>query len=185
VELTLRPATHLTGLVYLPDGKPAAGIEVEGLNADRSEPVSLITGADGRYSADLSPGNYRFAVGLGRDFTGQPAIVVQVEGTDMTLNLGPVPGTGSVTAVIKPERGKALWVVGGELPGVGNPPSELMRSRWAQLVYQPMSERVVLQGLPSGRYTLVWGNFHVETPGRGPVVRVVDVPSRGEVSLLE
>ncbi|MFP2895598.1 carboxypeptidase regulatory-like domain-containing protein [Corallococcus sp. 4LFB] len=47
VELTLKPATHLTGRVYLANGQPAAGAQVEGLNADRSETVSLITGADG------------------------------------------------------------------------------------------------------------------------------------------
>ncbi|RKH85832.1 carboxypeptidase regulatory-like domain-containing protein [Corallococcus sp. AB032C] len=181
VELTLKPATHLTGRVYLSDGKPAAGAQVEGLNADRSESVSLITGADGSYSADLSPGNYRFVVG-GRG-AGQPAVVVQVAGADMTLDLGPVPGTGSVTVLIQPERGKALWVVPGEVGSVGNPPTELLRSSFAQLVYQPMSERVVVQGLRPGRYTLVWGYFHAEMPGSGPVVRSVDVPTQGEVSL--
>ncbi|RKH99526.1 carboxypeptidase regulatory-like domain-containing protein [Corallococcus sp. AB038B] len=181
VELTLKPATHLKGRVYLADGKPAAGAQVEGLNADRSESVSLITGADGSYSADLSPGNYRFVVG-GRG-AGQPAVVVQVAGTDMTLDLGPVPGTGSVTVLIQPERGKALWVVPGEVGSVGNPPTELLRSSFAQLVYQPMSERVVVQGLRPGRYTLVWGYFHAEMPGAGPVVRSVDVPTQGEVSL--
>ncbi|NNB91899.1 hypothetical protein HJC10_36795, partial [Corallococcus exiguus] len=66
---------------------------------------------------------------------------------------------------------------------VGNPPTELLRSSFAQLVYQPMSERVVVQGLRPGRYTLVWGYFHAEMPGSGPVVRSVDVPTQGEVSL--
>ncbi|RKG73229.1 carboxypeptidase regulatory-like domain-containing protein [Corallococcus exercitus] len=182
VELTLKPATHLTGRVYLANGQPAAGAQVEGLNADRSETVSLITGADGRYSADLSPGSYRFVVGP-RGGMGEPAVVVQVAGADMTLDLGPVPGTGSVTVLLQPERGKALWVVPGEVGAVGNPPTELLRSRYAQLVYQPMSERVVVQGLRPGRYTLVWGYFHAEMPGTGPVVRAVDVPSQGEVSL--
>ncbi|NBD13396.1 carboxypeptidase regulatory-like domain-containing protein [Corallococcus silvisoli] len=182
VELTLKPATHLTGRVYLSDGRPAAGSQVDGLNADRSETVSLITGADGRYSADLSPGSYRFVVG-GRGGVGEPAVVVQVAGADMTLDLGPVPGTGSLTVLLQPERGKALWVVPGDVGAVGNPPAELLRSRYAQLVYQPMTERVVVQGLRPGRYTLVWGSFHVETPGAGPVVRAVEVPSQGEVSL--
>ncbi|RKH06142.1 carboxypeptidase regulatory-like domain-containing protein [Corallococcus sp. CA053C] len=183
VQLTLKPATHLTGRVYLADGRPAAGTQVEGLNADRSESVSLITGADGRYSADLSPGSYRFMVAGGRGGSGEPAVVVQVAGADMTLDLGPVPGTGSLTVLLQPERGKALWIVPGEVGQVGNPPVELLRSRYAQLVYQPMSERVVVQGLTPGRYTLVWGFFHMEMPGAGPVVRTVDVPSQGEVSL--
>ncbi|RKH11502.1 carboxypeptidase regulatory-like domain-containing protein [Corallococcus sp. CA047B] len=183
VQLTLKTATRLTGRVYLADGRPAAGSQVEGLNADRSETVSLITGADGRYSTDLSPGSYRFVVGGGRGGTGEPAVVVQVAGTEMTLDLGPVPGTASLTVLLQPERGKALWVVPGEVGQVGNPPAELLRSRFAQLVYQPMSERVVVQGLTPGRYTLVWGFFHAEMPGAGPLVRTVDVPSQGDVSL--
>ncbi|MBJ6762748.1 carboxypeptidase regulatory-like domain-containing protein [Myxococcaceae bacterium JPH2] len=187
IEVALRPATHLTGRVFLSNGQPAAGIQVDGMNADRSESVSLITGADGRYSADIEPGNYRFAVGdpSARESPEQPALVVQVAGSDMRLDLGPVPGSASLTLVLAPAHGKALWVVAGEVPGVGNPPLELLRSRWAQLIYQPLAERVVVQGLPPGRYTVVWGNFHTESPGKGPVVRVVEVPARGEVSLLE
>jgi protocatechuate 3,4-dioxygenase beta subunit len=182
VEVTLKPATHLTGRVFQADGRPAAGMAVEGLNADRSESVSLITGADGRYSVDLSPGSYRFMVGA-RGESGIPAVTVQVTGADMTLDLGPVPGSASLTVLVEPERGKALWVVPGDVRSVGNPPSELMRSPYAQLVYQPMSERVVVNGLKPGRYTLVWGYFHVEMPGAGPVVRTVEVPTQGEVSL--
>jgi hypothetical protein len=58
-----------------------------------------------------------------------------------------------------------------------------MRSRYAQMIYQPRTERVTLQGLPPGRYTVVWANFHTETPD-GPVVRTVDVPGSQEVSLV-
>lgn len=183
VELTLRQATKLSGRVYLPDGRPGAGVEVEAVNADRSEPLTIVTGPDGAYSVEVSPGSYRFALGANREFSGEPTLVVQVAGADMHLDLGPSPGSAALTVQLKPERGKALWVVAGEVAGVGNPPAmELMRSRWAQLVYQPRSEQVVLNGLPPGRYTLVWGHFHVETPG-GPEVRSVDVPSRGEVVL--
>ncbi|WP_426752798.1 carboxypeptidase regulatory-like domain-containing protein [Myxococcus sp. Y35] len=183
VELKLRQATRLSGKVYRQDGSPAAGFEVEAVNADRSETLSIVTGPDGGYSVDVSPGNYRFALGAQREFSGEPALVVQVGGSEMRLDLGPGPGSASLTVQVKPERGRALWVVAGELGAVGNPPSvALMRSRWAQLVYQPRSEQVRLSGLTPGRYTLVWGNFHVETPG-GPEVRVVDVPSSTEVVL--
>jgi len=41
---------------------------------------------------------------------------------------------------------------------------------------------VTLQGLPPGRYTLVWGHFHVDTE-EGPVVRTVDVPASADVVL--
>lgn len=181
VELKLRQATRLSGKVYRQDGSPAAGFEVEAVNADRSEPLTIVTGPDGGYSVEVSPGNYRFSLGANREFSGEPALVVQVGGSEMSLDLGPGPGSSSLTVHVKPERGRALWVVAGELGAVGNPPAmALMRSRWAQLVYQPRSEQVRLSGLTPGRYTLVWGNFHVETPG-GPEVRVVDVPSSGEV----
>ncbi|WP_191264027.1 carboxypeptidase regulatory-like domain-containing protein [Comamonas sp. JC664] len=181
VELKLRQATRLSGKVYRQDGSPAAGFEVEAVNADRSETLSIVTGPDGGYSVEVSPGNYRFALGAQREFSGEPALVVQVGGSDMHLDLGPGPGSASLTVQVKPERGRALWVVAGELGAVGNPPSvALMRSRWAQLVYQPRTDQVRLQGLTPGRYTLVWGNFHVETPG-GPEVRVVDVPASSEV----
>jgi hypothetical protein len=105
-----------------------------------------------------------------------------VGGGEQRLDVGPVPGTGSLTVLLKPERGRALWVVAGEVPAVSSP-AELMRTRYGQMIYQPRSERVTLQGLPPGRYTVVWGHFHAETPG-GPVVRTVSVPGSGEVSLL-
>ncbi|WP_164018746.1 carboxypeptidase regulatory-like domain-containing protein [Pyxidicoccus trucidator] len=183
VELTLRQATRLSGRVYSADGRPAAGIEVEAVNGDRSEPLTIVTGPDGGYSVEVSPGNYRFMLGPNREFSGELALVVQVDGAEMHLDLGPAPGTASLTVQLKPERGKALWLVAGEVGSVGNPPATaLMRSRWAQLVYQPRGEQVVFSGLPPGRYTLVWSHFHVETPG-GPEVRAVDVPTRGEVAL--
>jgi protocatechuate 3,4-dioxygenase beta subunit len=183
VELTLRQATRLSGRVFREDGRPAAGVEVEAVNSDRGEPLTIVTGPDGGYSVEVAPGSYRFALGASGEFSGEPALVVQVAGADMRLDLGAAPGSASLTVQLKPERGKALWVVAGELGDVGNPPAmALMRSRWAQLVYQPRGEQVVLKGLAPGRYTLVWGHFHVETPG-GPEVRVVDVPSGGEVAL--
>ena len=61
------------------------------------------------------------------------------------------------------------------MSSVGSPPTGLMRASYGQMIYQPRSERVTLQGLPPGHYTVVWANFHSETPD-GPVVRTVDVP---------
>jgi protocatechuate 3,4-dioxygenase beta subunit len=183
VELTLRPATHVTGSVYLPSGQPAAGFQLEGVNTERGEPVVVVTGPDGQYSVDLSPGSYRFMLGADREFAGEPALLVRVEGTAMRVDIGAAPGTGSLTVQVRPERGKALWVVAGDAPVVGSPPSELMRSRYAQMIYQPRTERVTLQGLPPGRYTVVWANFHTETPD-GPVVRTVNVPGSQEISLV-
>ncbi|NMO14382.1 carboxypeptidase regulatory-like domain-containing protein [Pyxidicoccus fallax] len=183
VELVLRQATRLSGKVYKADGSPAAGVSVEAVNGDRSETLTLVTGPDGGYSIEVAPGSYRFMLGPNGEFSGEAGLVVQVGGTDMRLDLGPAPGTSSLTVQLKPERGKALWVVAGEVGAVGNPPAtSLMRSRWAQLIYQPRGEQVILHGLPPGRYTLVWGHFHVETPG-GPEVRMVDVPSQAEVAL--
>jgi protocatechuate 3,4-dioxygenase beta subunit len=182
VELVLKPATRLYGTVYQEDGRPAAGFPLEGVNSDRGEPLSIVTGPDGRYSVDVSPGHYRFALGQMREFSGEPALLVQVAGGEQRLDLGPAPGTASLTVQLKPAQGRALWVLSGDLGGVGNLPKELMRTRYGQLLYQPRGERVTLQGLPPGRYTLVWGHFHVDTE-EGPVVRTVDVPSSADVVL--
>ncbi len=184
VELILRPATHVIGAVYLPSGQPAAGFQLEGVNADRGDPVIVVTGPDGQFSVDLSPGNYRFMLGAEREFAGEPALLVQINGAEQRLNIGPVPGSGSLNVVLKPERGKALWVVAGDMSSVGSPPTELMHASYGQMIYQPRSERVTLQGLPPGHYTVVWANFHSATPD-GPVVRTVEVPGSGEVSLLQ
>jgi hypothetical protein len=184
VELTLRSATRVSGVVYLPSGQPAAGFQLEGVHAERGEPVTIVTGSDGRYSVELAPGSYRFLQGTDREFSGQPALLVQVSGAEQRLDVGPVPGSGSLTVLIKPERGRALWLVAGDVPSVGSPPMELMRSSYGQMIYQPRSERVTLRGLPPGRYTLVWAQFHTETPG-GPVLRTVSVPGSGELSLLQ
>ncbi|WP_224360878.1 carboxypeptidase regulatory-like domain-containing protein [Hyalangium versicolor] len=183
VELILRPATRVSGSVYLASGQPAAGYQLEGVNADRGDPVVVVTGPDGQYSVDLAPGNYRFMLGADREFAGEPALLVRIDGTEQRLNIGPAPGSGSLTIVIRPERGKALWVVAGNVAAVGSPPTELMRASYGQMIYQPRSERVTLQGLPPGRYTVVWGNFHSETP-EGPVIRTVDVPGSQELSLV-
>jgi hypothetical protein len=182
VELVLKPATRLFGTVYQQDGVPAAGFQLEGVHGDRGEPLSIVTGPDGRYSVDVSPGHYRFALGQMREFSGEPALLVQVAGGEQRLDLGPAPGTASLTVQLKPAQGKALWVLSGDQGGVGNLPKELMRTRYGQLLYQPRGERVTLQGLPPGRYTLVWGHFHVDSE-EGPVVRTVDVPSSADVVL--
>ncbi|HEY0094333.1 MAG TPA: carboxypeptidase regulatory-like domain-containing protein, partial [Archangium sp.] len=108
VELVLKPATKLYGTVYGADGRPAAGFQLEGVHGDRGEPLSIVTGPDGRYSVDVSPGHYRFALGQMREFSGEPALLVQVGGGEQRLDIGPAPGTASLTVQLKPGQGKAL-----------------------------------------------------------------------------
>ncbi|HYH99937.1 carboxypeptidase-like regulatory domain-containing protein [Hyalangium sp.] len=183
LELTLRPATRVSGTVYLPSGQPAAGFQLDGVNTERGDAVVVVTGPDGQYSVDMAPGSYRFMLGADREFAGEPALLVRVEGTAMRLDFGAAPGSGSLTILIKPERGKALWVVAGDAAGLVGAPLELMRSRYAQMIYQPRSERVTMQGLPPGRYTVVWAHFHAESP-EGPMVQTVEVPGVREVSMV-
>ncbi|SES72224.1 carboxypeptidase regulatory-like domain-containing protein [Stigmatella erecta] len=183
VELTLRPATRVSGTVFLPNGQVAAGFQLEGVNADRGEPVTIVTGPDGRYSVELSPGSYRFMLGSQREFAGEPALLVRIGGAEQRLDIGPAPGSAPLTVLLQPDRGKALWVVAGEVGSVGSPPTELLRAAYGQMIYQPRTERITLYGLPPGSYTLVWANFHSETP-EGPVIRTVRIPSPAEVSLV-
>jgi protocatechuate 3,4-dioxygenase beta subunit len=182
VELVLKPATRLYGAVYGAQGTPAAGVRLEGINADRGEPISIVTGPDGRYSVDVAAGHYRFALGMAREFSGEPALLVQVGGGEMKLDFGPAPGTAAVTVRLKPERGHALWVIAGDVGAVSNPQKDLSRVGYGQLLYQPLGERVTLQGLPPGRYTLVWSNFHTDLTD-GPVVRTVQLPTSEDVVL--
>ena len=186
IEVQLKPGVQLTGKVWLPDGRPGSGVEIQGLHADRSEPVSVVTGPDGAYSLDLPTGIYRFVVtapGIARTALDPLAVISEIAGENATLDFGPGPGTSSLSVQVKPQRGYALWVVRGSLSAVGNPPLDLLRSSYAQLVYQPLEERVVFLGLAPGHYTLVWASFHAETPG-GPIVEAVDLPGRAEVSLV-
>lgn len=186
VEVQLRPGVQLTGRVWLPDGKPGSGVEIQGLHSDRSEPISVVTGPDGTYALDLPPGVYRFIVtapGIARTALDPLAVIADIHGESATLDFGPAPGTSSLSVQVRPQRGYALWLVRGDLSVVGNPPLELLRAGYAQLVYQPMEERVTFLGLSPGRYTLVWASFHAESTG-GPTLERVDVPGRAEVTLV-
>ncbi|MBI3183009.1 MAG: carboxypeptidase regulatory-like domain-containing protein [Myxococcales bacterium] len=188
IELRLVPAVRLSGAAYLPEGRPAAGVEIEGVNLERSEPVSAVTSQEGRYSMEVAEGNYRFTLGAGP--AGQlprhgeaTAVVAEVRGAEAVLNLGPAPGTASLAVRLRPMPGYALWAVRGELAQVGNPPIELFRAPFALLRYQPPA-LVTLQGLTPGRYSLVYSAFHTETPS-GPLVLLVDVPAQGEIVLAK
>ncbi len=186
IEVRLFPAVQLSGAAYLPDGKPAPGVEIEGLNVERGEPVTIVTGADGAYRVELPVGSYRFAYEpSGGVRQGEPtALLVALTGESARLDFGPAPTTASVTVRLSPQPGWALWVVRGDLSEVGDPPLELLRSQYAQLVYQPLRELVTFQALPPGRYTLVYASFHAETPG-GPIVQRVDLPRSGEVVMAK
>lgn len=186
VELTLKAGVQLTGTAWLPDGRPAAGVEIAGVNVDRSEPVSVVTNADGTFSLEVSPGTYRLMLaipGYQRLAEDPPAVIAEVTGPSTQLDLGPAPALGKLTVRVAPQPGFALWLVRGELPVLGDPPMELLRARYAQLVYQPRTDTVTFGGLTPGRYTLVWASFHAQSAG-GPVKVPVDVPAQAEVSLV-
>lgn len=185
LELVLKPGVKLSGVAYLPTGVPASGLEIAGVNIDRGESVSVVTNADGTYSMEVSPGIYRFMLALppGQNPSEDPpAIISDVNGAESRLDFGPVPGLGTLSVRLSPKPGYALWLLRGDVSAVGNPPMELLRASWAQLVYQPHVERVTLGGLAPGRYTLVWASFHAAVPG-GPTIVPVSVPASGEVTL--
>jgi hypothetical protein len=185
LELILRPGIRLTGSAWLPNGRPAAGVEIAGLHLDRSEPVSVVTAGDGSYAMEVSPGPYRFIMGSpGVDGRAEPPTIIAEVGADNArLDFGPAPTLGRIAVRIAPQPGFALWLVRGDVPTLGDPPLELMRSRYAQLVYQPRADTVVFGGLTPGRYTLVWASFHTSSPG-GPLRVPVDVPGQAEISLV-
>jgi hypothetical protein len=187
LELVLKPGVKVSGLAYLPTGVPAAGLEIAGVNVDRGDTVSVVTNADGTYSMEVAPGLYRFVLSLPPSQFGSedpPAQIIEITAAENRLDFGPVPGLGTLTVRFTPARGAALWLVKGDVRQVGNPPMELLRSPWAQLVYQPQGTHVTLGALQPGRYTLIWGSFHAALP-TGPVLMPVTVPSAGEVTLTQ
>lgn len=184
VRVMVRQGVRVTGQVYLPTGAPAAGVEVEAVHLDRSEPTTVVTMQDGSYSAELPEGSYRFSLASGaRAFGADPITFIFISGDAMTVNLGPAPGSGTVNVRLESQPGHALWLVKGVVTTVGSPPMELFKSAWAQLIYQPKSGVVSLTGVPPGRYTVVWSRFHTQGDS-GPTLRVVDVPGNADVSLL-
>jgi hypothetical protein len=100
---------------------------------------------------------------------------------EQQVNFGPAPGTHPLTVVLQPGRSRVLWVVAGDMRGVTRPQQELARVPYGQVIFQPTSERVLLQGLTPGRYTLIWASLHADE--EAPVVRTVDLPSSAEVVL--
>ena len=187
LELVLKPGVKLSGLAYLPNAQPAAGLEIAGVNVDRGETVSVVTNADGSYAMDVAPGVYRFMLSLPQSQTQSedpPAVIAEVAGPEARIDFGPVPGLGTLSVRLVPKPGYALWLVRGDVRAVGNPPMELLRASWAQLVYQPQTDRVTLGALAPGRYTLVWASFHAAVAG-GPLLVPVSVPSAGEVTLVQ
>ncbi len=183
LEVTLRSAVHVTGRVYNADGTPAGGVQVEAIHVDRSEPFSFVTMQDGSYAVDLPEGSYRLMLGMQRPFGGDPITFVRVSGAAMTLDLGAVPGSGSIAVTLQPGPGQALWIVRGEVTSVATPPMDLFKAAWAQMLYQPRTPQVVFSGLAPGRYTVVWSRFHAKDEAP-PTLRIVDVPGTAEISLL-
>lgn len=186
LELTLKPGVIVSGSAFIAEGRPASGVEIAGLHTDRSEPVSVVTNADGSYSMEVAPGLYRFSMsgpGVPRVAADPPTVIVEITGPQTHLDFGPAPGLGTVVARVKPDVGMALWLVRGDVRNVGNPPMELMRSSYAQMIFQPHTERVVLTGVPPGHYSLVWSSFHASSEA-GPVVVPIDVPSPAEFNLV-
>ncbi|MFZ5443205.1 MAG: carboxypeptidase regulatory-like domain-containing protein [Myxococcota bacterium] len=185
IELVLKPGVRLSGVAYLPSGQPAGGLEIAGVNVDRGESVSVVTNEDGSYALEVAPGIYRFMLALPpgqAQSEDPPAVITEVRGPETRLDFGPVPNLGTLTVRLTPRPGFALWLVRGDVTSVGNPPMELLRATWAQLVYQPRVERIVLGALSPGRYTLIWSSFHASTQG-GPVLVPVTVPASSEVTL--
>jgi Carboxypeptidase regulatory-like domain len=183
VELQLSPAVKLSGTVWLADGRVGAGVEIQGAHAESSDAMSAVTGPDGKYSAEVSRGAWRFQVhrpGAGVS-EQQTVLIAGLQAADERLDFGPSPGTASMRVALKPQRGWGLWLVQGGVEGLASPPLELLKAKSAQLIFQPTVNVVTFQGLTPGAYTLVWGSLHEANP---PVVMRVQVPQQPEVSLL-
>jgi hypothetical protein len=186
VELVLRAGVKVFGTVTAPDGSPAAGVEISGIHVDVGDSISAVTDAVGAYSMDVPPGLYRFITSLssGPVMGEDPqATIVELREAQTRLDFGSPPDQGELEVHLPLVPGAALWVVRGRLQSVANPPMELLRSSWAQLVYNPRQTVIRVGGLSPGTYSVVWGGFHAPTDG-GPQIRVVEVPGQRQVSFV-
>ncbi|MEN9799121.1 MAG: hypothetical protein RL653_2817, partial [Pseudomonadota bacterium] len=187
VQITLKSATQLSGIVYDDEGRPTEGKEVAVLNTERGTALMFVSGPGGAYRMELAPGVYRFLVGGfvpggSLALSGRQMLLHEVKGKQMTLDLGTASGTSALTVRINPRPGHALWVVKGEIGPVTHALEELGNSPNARLIYEPGTDRVVVPGLAPGRYTVVWGGYHLDEPG-GPRVVKVELPTREELVL--
>ncbi|MBM4381116.1 MAG: carboxypeptidase regulatory-like domain-containing protein, partial [Deltaproteobacteria bacterium] len=176
VEITVRGGTRLTGSAWSAEGAPLEGVEVTVMDPERGFGSPFVTGPGGRYQTELPAGTYRFlAGGPPGGMSGRVMEVHAVSGTEQALELGGAPGTVPLLVRLSPAPGHCLWVVPGEPPSIDNPPESLGRLGGVRMVYEPPALARV-PGLRPGRYTVVYGPFHVDVPG-GPAVVRVEVPS--------
>src|SRR5262249_18426858 len=154
------PALPLSGTVFGPDGRAAAGVALEVASPERPDGKTAVTGADGRYSVRLPAGAYQLSLGQAGPFNGVPVVLAPVAGRGAGGGVGPGPGTAGLSVRVRPEPGRALWVLRGDPPPPGSSPRELLGAPYGQLVYQPRTERVVFEGLRPGRYSVVWGPYY-------------------------
>ncbi len=149
-ELVLKQGVKLSGLAYLPSGRPAAGLEISAVDTmrhrlemdslrhvGRGESVSVVTNADGTYSMEIEPGVYRFLLASppGQTQSEQPAaLIAKVAGPETRLDFGPVPGLSTLAVRLIPKPGLALWLVRGDVRAAGNPPMEMLHTPWLSAV---------------------------------------------------
>jgi hypothetical protein len=182
VVITVRAGTRLTGTAFDAEGLPLEGAEVTVYEPDRGHASPFVTGAGGRFQAELAPGTYRFTPGGGAyGAAGQVMEQHAVAGAEQVLQLGHAPGSVSLAVRLIPAQGSVLWVIPGEVPADGESPDVLGRVDGLKLVYEPPAV-VRVHGLKPGRYTVLYGPYHVSVPG-GPARARVDVPTAEPVVL--
>lgn len=180
--LQLAGSVRVWGVAYRADGTLAAGAELTGTCLDRPQPITVVTGADGSYSARVAPGAYRFSLADPSVRAGQPSVViVELRSEERRLDFGPAPGTHALIIRIPAPLGRrAVWVVQGDVSEAAAETFDLMRAAYAQLFMYRFGEAITVQGLPPGRYTVLSGASH---SAGGGTRQVVDVPGSSEVLL--
>ncbi|MGQ0506923.1 MAG: carboxypeptidase regulatory-like domain-containing protein [Myxococcaceae bacterium] len=189
VEIRIGGGTKLTGRIFSPGGQPAPGVELE-ISGDE-DPTVVVTAQDGSYSAELTPGSYRFRLGysvLGAGWGTEEVerlVMAEVSGAEQRLDFGSAPGGGSLTVRLQPHAGYTLWLVRGDPPAsLDSPFMGLSRLAYAQVVFQPLQEKIRFAGLSPGRYTVIWGSLHGEGEGK-PQIQRVDIPGSTEIALVQ
>lgn len=163
VEVTLRNAPRVTGVVHTADGKPANSVRVAALEGGIEVAIDF-TGEDGAFSLELQyPGTCTLRAQSNRDGAAEQSITVPSESVTLTLN-----PRGVLEVELVDFDGKPLepnFIVRSE---VGNDVQWINADEDAPAADGKIVGR--LAGLATGKYTL-----EREIENRVPISKTVEV----------
>ena len=148
----------------------------------------VVTGADGSFRYEASPGPIRVTVARSPDEDTSASVMqlVQLEEGGTTLALGRAPGTSRLTVTVPARNGWLVALVRGDFQPEAQLLTRLMDQQWAQVAglggrsLSASGGQVVFGSLTPGRYTVVFGRAYAHSQLE-EVVRPIEI--RGDQAI--